>query len=278
MAALRVSRGSLQRRYRDRTKTLLELSGGLPDRPTPDDVHDLRVTARRIQMIRRLLPRAVRESPDSSGFDLALRSVMKSTSQLRDLDTLIETLEAHRAGIPDGLLVSLENQRSDAAARARAPVSVLTDITVPDLEPSDVKGKRASRRLRKRVKKGSRSASELLTDVLNDEDKVEELHSLRKEIKKLRYLLELADGGAARVPTLTKWQESLGAIHDLDVAISYLEELRFDDRRRAIRELRRARHANYVKFVRDYRTAFIESLGERRRLPVMVSSDPGFAR
>lgn len=278
MAALRVSRGSLQRRYRDRTKTLLELSGGLPDRPTPDDVHDLRVTARRIQMIRRLLPRAVRESPDSSGFDLALRSVMKSTSQLRDLDTLIETLEAHRAGIPDELLVSLENQRSDAAARARAPASVLTDITVPDLEPSDVKGKRASRRLRKRVKKGSRSASELLTDVLNDEDKVEELHSLRKEIKKLRYLLELADGGAARVPTLTKWQESLGAIHDLDVAISYLEELRFDDRRRAIRELRRARHANYVKFVRDYRTAFIESLGERRRLPVMVSSDPGFAR
>ena len=182
MAALRVSRGSLQRRYRDRTKTLLELSGGLPDRPTPDDVHDLRVTARRIQMIRRLLPRAVRESPDSSGFDLALRSVMKSTSQLRDLDTLIETLEAHRAGIPDGLLVSLENQRSDAAARARAPVSVLTDITVPDLEPSDVKGKRASRRLRKRVKKGSRSASELLTNVLHDEDKVEELHSLRKEI------------------------------------------------------------------------------------------------
>ena len=273
MGALRVTRKSLQRRYREDTRTLLRLAKRLPERPVPDDIHDLRVAVRRIQVIRGLLPKTVRDSQASKSFELVLKSTLRSTSELRDIDTLTDTLRSHKANLPPQLLVSLENRRSDAAARARAESSVIAETPAPDLDLSGIKGKRLSSRLRKRAKKRNAIASRLLNGVLDDESKVEELHALRKEVKKLRYLLELANGGSNKLSMLTKWQDSLGAIHDFDVAMSYLEKSHFETKPKAIDELRMARHTNYLKFVRDYRTALTEPLGEKP--PITGSSDPG---
>jgi len=261
MAPLRVRRRSLQRRYRDETRALKLLAERLPGRPTPDDIHDLRVTARRVQVMRRLLPKDVRRSQASVGYDLALKSALKSTSQLRDIDTLMDTLKMHRANLPPELLVNLENQRSDFAARAKAASSVISDSPAPDLDPSTVKGKKLSRRLRKQAKRHGREASQLVGEVLSDESKVEELHALRKEAKKLRYLHELAEKSPNVLPTLTHWQDSLGAIHDLDVAMAYLERSDFGPKQVAIRELRKVRHQRYLEFVRDYRANFKRAPG-----------------
>ena len=269
MAALRVTRKSLQRRYGASANELLRLAVRMPGRPTPDDIHDLRVTARRIQVMRRLLPAEVRQSQASKRFDLVLKSVMKSTSQLRDMDTLMDTLGGHGSSLPPELFVTLENQRSDASARARAPIAVLADIPAPDLEQSEIRGKKVSRRLRKSVRRRGRRISGLLTRVLNDESKVEELHSLRKEAKKMRYLLELADGESGQLATLTKWQESLGGIHDLDVAVAYLDRYQFAHKQDAILGLTRARHASYAKFVHDFRTSYMR--GEE--VPFKVAPD-----
>jgi CHAD domain-containing protein len=190
------------------------------------------------------------------------------------MDTLMDTLQSHSSSLLADLLVNLDNQRSDVAARANAAIGVLAELEAPDLDTSGIRRKQLSRRLRKRVSKHSRAASALLTEVLNDESKVDELHSLRKEVKKVRYLMELADKSPARLSSLVKWQESLGAIHDLDVAASYLEGAEASSKRRAILELRRARHSSYLKFVRDYRTDLMQALGEREALPAAASAEP----
>jgi len=262
MAALRVGRKSLAKGYADRTGTLMKMVADLPDRPSPDEIHDLRVASRRIQVMRRLMPRNVRNSQDSKTFSLALQSVMKATSQLRDMDTLMVTLQSCRGSLAPGILVGLENQRSDSAARAKATIGTLADVQVPELDTSKLRGKELSRRFRKNVRKHSKNASSLLTQVLDNESKVVELHSLRKEAKKLRYLLELADKTPARFSSLTKWQDSLGAIHDLDVAVTYLKEVGASAGRGAILELLRARHSNYLAFVRAYRADRMQALGE----------------
>ena len=234
----------------------------LPGRPSPDEVHDLRVAARRIQVMRRLMPRSVRSAQDSKTFNLAIRSVLKATSQLRDMDTLMVTLKSCKGNLPAGLLVSLENQRSDSAARAKTTIGALADVQIPGLNASKLRGRRLSRRFRKDVRKHSKKASSLLTQVLNDESKVVELHSLRKEAKKLRYLLELADKAPKRLSSLTKWQESLGAIHDLDVAIGFLKGVGAGPGRGAILELQKERHSNYKAFVRAYRADRTQALGD----------------
>jgi len=262
MAALRVGRKSLAKGYADRAGALLKMIAGLPDRPSPDDVHDLRVAARRIRVMRGLMPRSIRVSPDSKRLDLALRSVLKATSQLRDMDTLMDTLKSHKGNLPAGLLVRLENQRSDSAVRAKATIGALAEVQVPELDASKLRGKPLSKRFRKRVRKHSKKASSLLIQVLNDESKVVDLHSLRKEVKKMRYLLELAAKTSARLASLAKWQDSLGAIHDLDVAVAYLKEVSASSGRGAIPELQRARHSNYLAFVRAYRTDQTQALRE----------------
>jgi CHAD domain-containing protein len=259
MAALRITRGSLQKRYRERTKELLDLAIDLPSRPSPDQIHDLRVVVRRIQMTLRLLPKNIRESQSFKRFNFSLKSVLKATSRLRDLDTLTYTLELHKATLPGELLVTLENQRSDEAARARAATEVLTEVPAPDLDTSLVRGKKLSRRLRKQVRKSKKVTTGLMTDVMNAESKVNELHALRKEIKKMRYLLELGDGSPSEVASLTKWQESLGAIHDLDVAASYLEGSHMESKRKVILDLMRTRHAHYLTLVREYRKDLIKA-------------------
>jgi len=269
MAALRVGRKSLVKRYSDKTRSLLKMAAALPDRPSPDEIHDLRVAVRRVQMMRRLVPRRVGgSSQDSKSFDLALRSVMKVTSQLRDMDTLMDTLKSYKGTLSTELLVNLENRRSDAAARAKAGIIALAKTMTPEVDISKVRGKRLSKRLRKRVQRHSNLASAMLAGVLKDESKAEELHSLRKEIKKIRYLIELADKTPARFSSLAEWQQSLGAIHDLDVAISYLKAAGADPNRRAILELRKARHSNYLKFVRDHGTAQMQTLREWGALPL----------
>lgn len=253
MAAPKVKRKSFRRHYRDQTKILLKLAGSLPDRPTPAQVHDLRVTVRRIQVMRRLLPKKTRASPGSRSFGLALKSVMKATSQLRDLDTLQDTLEAHRSLLSADLLVGLENQRSDMAVRAKAATRLIAKEPAPDLSSLRIWGKEVSRRLRRRIRRQGRIAAELLPKVLKDESKITELHALRKDVKKLRYLMELADKRPSEVSVMTRWQESLGAIHDLDVAVAYLEGKGIERGSRAVRDIRRLRHSNYLKFVREYR-------------------------
>jgi len=104
--------------------------------------------------------------------------------------------------------------------------------------------------------------------VLNDESKVAELHSLRKDVKKLRYLLELTEKTPARLSSLAKWQESLGAIHDLDVAIDYLKGVGAGHGRGAILELQSVRHSNYLAFVRAYKAHRKQALGKGSEPPV----------
>ena len=269
MAPFKVGRKSFERTYQARAKTLLKLVAGLDDRPTPEQIHDLRVGLRRMQVIRRLLPREVRVSQDSRLFDASLRSVLKATSRLRDLDTLGETLDAHRTGLPEGMFVKLNNERSDLAARSRTAADILVESPAPGLESADLKGRGLTRRLRKRVREQGRRTHELLEGVAKDESKVEELHALRKRTKKLRYLMELSDKSPLELQILTRWQESLGTIHDLDVAISYLQGGPVDfGTERAIREFSRVRHYEYLKFVKEMSADAATDLGRDRVIAI----------
>ena len=262
MASLKIGSREFESRYREKAKGLFDMARALSERPTPEEIHDLRVTARRVQVMRRLLPRKVRILQTAKRFDLVLKSALKRTSQLRDLDTLMATLEEHRRSLPGQLLVTLENQRSDAAARAYAACEVLANSPPPDVDPAEIKGKKLSRRLRKRARKHGRASTELLAEVLTAESKVGELHALRLEIKKLRYLLELSEKSPPELPMVTRWQESLGAIHDLDVALRFLEESDLDLKGWALDDLRRSRHRAYAKFAGESSADSMKTLGE----------------
>jgi CHAD domain-containing protein len=92
---------------------------------------------------------------------------------------------------------------------------------------------------------------------VGDESKVDELHSLRKHLKRLRYTLELfpsVERQSRLVADLRRWQDVLGEIRDGDVVLDYLSRARPT---RAVREViaseRTLRHSRYVYFVNSSR-------------------------
>jgi len=259
---------AFERLYRERSEALHELAKELPDRPTASDIHDLRVTARRLQVMGRLLPRRMRGSPATARFETSLKSVLKATSQLRDLDTLLETLGPYRKTLSQDVFDRLENQRSDAAARAGVASSLLVDVPAPSPAASGMRGKKLSRRLRKSIRKHGREASGLLERVAQDESRVAELHALRKEVKKLRYLCELADDTPRELEVLAKWQDSLGAVHDVDVALEFVRGSSDELRGMAATQMERARHTNYAKFLEEYRVDSVETIRKSKMLAV----------
>jgi CHAD domain-containing protein len=118
--------------------------------------------------------------------------------------------------------------------------------------PDDKRIDKVMLRLTERVGK-------VLPVVLSDSNKVEELHRLRKDFRKMRYVIEMVLAGdrgryvkkAARATgrdiALKELQALLGLIHDSDITIEYL-------RSRGNRQLLNREVANrmqlYKKFVR----------------------------
>jgi CHAD domain-containing protein len=248
MAGPWISPKRFAKRYRIGVKELSDLARSLPDRPSPDEVHRIRVAARRVQAMKGLLPKKSRRSKPGRSFGIALASFLKSTSQVRDLDTLMMTLETEKASLPSELMRSLENERSDFAATTRPASQAFSRVEAPSIDPSQVDSRRLARRLGKRIRERAHRVAVLLSIVTSDESKVDELHSLRKEVKKLRYVMELGDVASSELNVLAQWQEALGAIHDLDVAIDYLRRGRWK-LEPAIEVFRRRRHLIYRRFV-----------------------------
>jgi len=165
------------------------------------------------------------------------------------MDTLIQTIRTEKASLPAELLRSLENERSDLAATTRPSILAFAAAKAPHMDTSRINPKRLARRVRNQEDGQLQVVSTLLPEVTGDESKVKELHTLRKEVKKLRYVKELGDGSSSELKVLTEWQEALGAVHDLDVAVDYLKASRWRVPESVLEDLRHKRHSRYVHFL-----------------------------
>jgi CHAD domain-containing protein len=92
-------------------------------------------------------------------------------------------------------------------------------------------------RISKMIERLSVRIREMLPLILSDDTKKEEIHILRKNCKKLRYIFEVLPeryikkysnkvAGATGGKNLIEIQEMLGAIRDSDITIEYLQNSR----------------------------------------------------
>ena len=258
MAQLKINPKLFAQDYLTDTKNLTRLKSRAT--LTSDGIHDLRVSARRAQMMIRLLPKQTRGSGPYGKLDLALRSLLRSTSKFRDSGVLLKTLDQYKKLLSQQALGSLEKVNRDGEAAARAAVKRFSKVTMPAMKKSGIDGKKLSKRLRRRIRKRSTEAGRLLRKVVRNESKVRELHQLRLEAKKLRYLLELADDKPKELAPLSRWQDTLGMIHDIDVAITFVEDHSRTPSIQVLNDLRRVRHMEYGRFLSQVNADFAGDL------------------
>ncbi|MGA7042733.1 MAG: CHAD domain-containing protein, partial [Nitrososphaeraceae archaeon] len=97
-------------------------------------------------------------------------------------------------------------------------------------DDDDISDKKLQQRFNKVASKFSDRIELNFPVVLTNVSKTEQLHEMRKDCKKLRYLLELLTDQnketGRTISELEEMQDILGSIHDDDITITYLKRVR----------------------------------------------------
>jgi CHAD domain-containing protein len=220
----------------DRVKRVFrELPGAVAGQEEP--VHQVRVAGRRLRVALPLLARKGGSRPVTRAVKV-LRHLTRAVGQGRDMDVILGLFEdrvatARSASAEQRALLSRLR-----AARARSRSQVAEDVL--DL---DIDGLR--RDLRLLLGRGAATSATILARVralreeegkevlrgfsrVGDRYRPEELHALRRRIRRLRYAAEVEDsvlGEESRAPVLLKrLQDGIGVVHDHHVLAGWFEE------------------------------------------------------
>jgi CHAD domain-containing protein len=193
--------------------------------PDEDNIHDIRVTIRRLNASYMLLPKKIGKKRRVKEYISNCNKAFKLNSEVRDYDIIKDRLSKYSSDPAYNEIVAvLDRKRALTLARARRVVSTLKSISLPPLDEESVPDHKLQKRFGSVVGKLSDGMKQRIPIVMADHN-IEELHELRKDCKKLRYLLEIASR-TRRVDRVLKQlqdvQDILGSIHDNDIMIQYL--------------------------------------------------------
>jgi triphosphatase len=266
--------------------------------PTPDEIHRLRVAARRLRVALRLFARLL-PTKDAARVGAELRWFASSLGDVRDLDVYTESIKTYVQAFPpeqrggfSGYQMYLRRERAEARQRAAAAVASPRAATLfADLERLFAAGPSAgalrrwgSLSVREAARQGiRRSVGRVwrLGNALTSRARPAELHELRIKIKRLRYELEfLADVYPALEQTAKECkalQELLGTHQDVYAGAARLRRYAALLRKQgdgaqlppALVELRKRQLAVAREARRSFRArwpSFVAAIGATRKL------------
>ena len=122
------------------------------------------------------------------------------------------------------IVISLKKFRIEKLQNANELALKILDLSVPKT-PTNIKKSKLNKRYLKVLDRIELDIQKNTIIALADEKRIEELHSLRKDFKKLRYSIELIskkERTSLVLKNLKDIQNTLGVIHDSDIIIDYL--------------------------------------------------------
>ena len=202
--------------------------------PTEKSIHDVRTSIRRLDASFKLLPKKIRNSYDIRNCYDQYRQLFKINSEIRDIDIIYGRLIKYSSeSIPNyrGYLQKIKNTRDKKYKDARKIASTLSVNLLAQITEDDISDNKLQLRYNKLVNKISNRIENLFPVVVTNSKKEKELHELRKDSKKLRYLLEILPSKNNRNLSnisdhLEEVQNILGAIRDIDITIEYIKRIR----------------------------------------------------
>ena len=257
--------------------------------PTANNIHHMRTSLRRLEATYQSSPKGILKKKNVKAFAQGGKKLFRINSRIRDIDIILEKLtnEGKMTDLEfESIEYPLKQERDDKLEEAKLTALDLERIIVFNIYGPNILSKKFKNKSRKRILKiikklKSRIESKLPT-VISDKSKVSDLHAIRKDTKKLRYVIELLligkearekDGGAVAINVinsanngnqiltyLEKIQEMLGNIHDYDITLEYLkkeqklDELAVTSIITKIQNIRNTKFDQFVTYVRSLTT------------------------
>ena len=174
------------------------------------------------------------------------RELFKINSQIRDFDVITDLIRKNNPENGNGNrmdLTKFENRRATKLKEAKVVAVGLRKLSEPIVDKGSISAGKLTKRYNKLISNFGSRIQLNLPLVIADADKVNELHEMRKDCKKLRYLLELVPHSKSSDKNMPKLEEELqnmqdllGAIHDCDAAVDHLKRQTKRQRRNDIIE------------------------------------------
>lgn len=195
------------------------------------NIHDIRTAVRKLDASFRSLPKKVRKKNRLDNYATISKQLFKINSQIRDYDIIYGKLEKYSSEpVYTELTDSLKKRRVVKLRKARNIALSLRKLTLPNINEDDIPDRKLQQRFNKVVSRFGDRIELNFPVVISNIGKRRQLHEMRKDCKKLRYLLELLPNQnkeiAKTITELEEIQDMLGSIHDDDIVIAYLRRLK----------------------------------------------------
>jgi CHAD domain-containing protein len=236
--------------------------------PNENSIHDIRTAIRRLDASIGSLPKRERDKNKIRDYIITAKRLFQINSQIRDYDIINTKLKKYSADtVYTQLTDSLERRRKTKLANAIKIATSLRLLPVPYLTEADMVEKKLQRRYNKVVRRLSERIELNFPVVLTNMNKIVELHEMRKDCKKLRYMLELMPDHNNKethkmITELEDIQDMLGSIHiqnnmETHKMITELEDIQdmlgsIHDNDTMIAYLKRVRHSKEITQILDY--------------------------
>lgn len=262
------------------------------ENPTEDNIHHMRTSLRRLEATYQSSPKQIRKKKKFKEFASVGKRLFRINSNIRDIDIILEKL-AKEGKMHEQQLEHYENplvqDKENQLEEARTIALDLRRIVVPSLYDKNKTDKNFEGNSMKRLARISRKLKNKIETripiVIGDDSKITELHELRKDSKKLRYLIELVinneendtskrninddmdvliDNNYQKIlEHLEKIQGMLGDIHDYDIALDYLRQHQASNNPLItstitnIMKVRKAKFDDFVNYCKSTRTLVV---------------------
>lgn len=217
--------------------------------PGEEETHDVRTATRRAEAHLTLLPRKVRGERSCKELKRGYQKVMGRTAKVRDMDIL----RAKLSETPDGkeMVHSAAIARKKAVEAACRAIISAGKLSGLEFRATDIHGASLQRRFDKVTARLAADVDRTVPAVVDDPSDMRDLHRLRIDIKRLRYVLESVTArGSERSAELEEVQDALGSIHDWDVSIDYVK--RAHPKSRVVSTWAAQREQEFKRFVRTF--------------------------
>ena len=247
-------------------RNISRVSNKLDDYLTRQDeknIHDIRTSVRRLDACYQTLPKKLRGRKQMKKYVKKSKYLFKINSQVRDFDIITELIGKNNTehGSRNSLVLNFENRRAQKLENAKVIAMGLRKLPLPKVKKKSVPKAKLTKRFNKLISKLGGRIQLNLPLVTTDPDKVAELHELRKDCKKLRYLLELVshDNSSGNIISkmeeeLQNMQDLLGAIHDCDATVVYLKRQKRQKTNEIIEDIVQERKKRYENFLAHFKS------------------------
>lgn len=189
--------------------------------PSEKNIHDVRTSIRRLESSYSIIPK----SSQTKKSDKQIQQFKKFFSQnnkIRDYDIILEKLTESDYDPESKLVLTLTKKKLKKLSKAIVYAEKLSKLKTPKIKPSE----KINKKFEKRIFTLIEDFQNYIPIVISNESNVDEIHAMRKTVKKLRYVLELEPKNLFQnlIIKMKQLQKILGDIHDCDIFIWYFEK------------------------------------------------------